>query len=652
VELKDGLGTAKFNAKTQVIDYPSTVPKDRFPLPRAQRPSGTRKVLVLQGETMGVGPVLPILASVHVEEERMPESSLVTFYIDSGAGQCLCSCSSAFITMEACHLQVVGVAGRLTIHGQGTAVFIASVNGQEVLLRIHNCLHSFGKFNLISVSQLKMVPGNSLNFSVDNPFLKFSMLQSQCENFSFSDWFEIPIIMDEGLYSLSLEPITASDPRYCTLPVFDVTPPGKFVPATHMLSASAGSDDAFTTPSWTTEVLSPASTMGRVLALNAALDFDHGLRAFSDEFLAPAAIPPARKQYDIRDTTDMADLSIRFMGAGTDRLIHTVGISNGLERPPSKKMKRVPPKIFPQGRLKRSKTPVVAKGKVGHLHTAHIAEVLSTDTFESGDVRFPYGQAFVDHASRWGDVVPLRTRKEVGAAFVTFVCRHYTPLILISDNIAENKGGNLAEECRLRTVRQAFTCPHHPQQDRAEGYLGRITAMASFGMVFAGAPLFMWIWAIRTAVFLNNITASYFSRERVWATPYELVHGEPFPDASIVVPFGCAALVLLDQKDLTKFGSRCAMMVFVHYADEHPLYTYAFYSPLTKRLLFRQDCFFLPTVFPMRAARNSAGLISDGEPLIPYRSPVCMRGSGELPYSFQQWDIHDPLPVYEDHVPG
>jgi hypothetical protein len=117
----------------------------------------------------------------------------------------------------------------------------------------------------------------------------------------------------------------------------------------------------------------------------------------------------------------MTDLSIRFMGAGTDRIIHTVGISNGLEKPPSKLMKRVPPKIFPQGKLKRSKTPVVSKDKVGNLHTAHIVEVLYTDTFESGDLRFPYGQAFVDHASRWGDVIPLRSRRDVGAAFVTFV---------------------------------------------------------------------------------------------------------------------------------------------------------------------------------------------------------------------------------------
>ena len=112
----------------------------------------------------------------------------------------------------------------------------------------------------------------------------------------------------------------------------------------------------------------------------------------------------------------------------------------------------------------------------------------------------------------------------------------------------------------------------------------------------------MWVWAVRCAVLLNNITACYFSRERVWATPYELLHGEPFPDVSIVVPFGCAALVF------RVFHNRCTLLIFIHYADEHSMYTYAFYSPLTKRVLYRQDCIFLPEIFPMRTAHQAAGL--------------------------------------------
>ncbi len=71
--------------------------------------------------------------------------------------------------------------------------------------------------------------------------------------------------------------------------------------------------------------------------------------------------------------------------------------------------------------MKKFKTPRVTKENVGHNHQASIAEVVYTDTVETGDVKFPYAQVFVDRISRYGDVVPLRSRTEVGQAFATFV---------------------------------------------------------------------------------------------------------------------------------------------------------------------------------------------------------------------------------------
>ena len=57
-------------------------------------------------------------------------------------------------------------------------------------------------------------------------------------------------------------------------------------------------------------------------------------------------------------------------------------------------------------------------------------------------------------------------------------------------------------------------------------------------------------------------------------------------------------------------------MIFVHYAENHPHSTYAFYLPATKRILYRQDCVFLVDVFPMRMARLAAGLSKDGDILV------------------------------------
>jgi hypothetical protein len=224
--------------------------------------------------------------------------------------------------------------------------------------------------------------------------------------------------------------------------------------------------------------------------------------------------------------------------------------------------------------------------------------------------------------------------------------------ILIRDNISENIGGELAKECHNRGVKSAFICPYTPEQDQAEGYLGRVTTMASFAMVYAGAPIYMWIWCIQCAAFINNITATFYSKEMIWAMPFELVHGEPYPDSSIVVPFGCAALVLLNKDEREKFKPRFAMMIFIHYAMQHPLYTYAIFSPKSKRVIFRQDVIFLTNVFPMREARAMGGLEPDGEKLVAYRSPNGKRMNQDPELSFDDWKETDEIPLYEDHVNG
>ena len=118
------------------------------------------------------------------------------------------------------------------------------------------------------------------------------------------------------------------------------------------------------------------------------------------------------------------------------------------------------------------------------------------------------------------------------------------------------------EECHKRGVKSCFSSPYKPQQDYAEGYIGRITTMASFAMVLSGAPLWMWRWAIQCGAFINNITATHYRKEGIWGTPWELQHGEPFPDSSIVVPFGCGALVMLTREEREKFRTTCAMMIF------------------------------------------------------------------------------------------
>ncbi len=98
----------------------------------------------------------------------------------------------------------------------------------------------------------------------------------------------------------------------------------------------------------------------------------------------------------------------------------------------------------------------------------------------------------------------------------------------------------------------------------------------------------------------------------MWATPYELIHGEAYPDSSIVVPFGCAVLVLLEKEDRENFETTCAMMIFVHYAQDHPLYLSALFSPDKNDSI--QIRLHFPDGFPMRMAKTKGRHTSDGSP--------------------------------------
>jgi hypothetical protein len=94
------------------------------------------------------------------------------------------------------------------------------------------------------------------------------------------------------------------------------------------------------------------------------------------------------------------------------------------------------------------------------------------------------------------------------------------------------------------------------------------------------------------------------------------------------------------------------MMIFVHYSDERPLFTYAVYSPRTKRVLHRQDVIFLTSIFPMRVARTASRLSSMGDDLKVFCSPLSMLDECPAELSFGTWEVGDALPDFDDDIAG
>jgi hypothetical protein len=216
-----------------------------------------------------------------------------------------------------------------------------------------------------------------------------------------------PLVLADGLYSFSAEPIHPSDDRYRSLLRLDMTaggPPEQAGYSTRDNPGTLAGDFSsfgelhthFPSPlgAWTCKLLVGPTVHHRILAFPASDSsaFDSELRQFCDGFLSPVASPPARRTYDPTNLGHMADLSTRFMGIGDERLRRTIELNRGLLPATG----RVPVHPFPQGKFRQGKTPRVSKGKVNHLHRASICEVVFTDTFETGDYKYRYGQAFVD----------------------------------------------------------------------------------------------------------------------------------------------------------------------------------------------------------------------------------------------------------------
>ena len=131
----------------------------------------------------------------------------------------MCACSEAFISLRACAVIIVGVAGTMPAHGIGTACFIVKQNGKECIVKIHNCLlcHGEDQFNLISVSQVLRARTNSITFCADNSRLEIDNETADGVKtiFNFKE--------HEGLYELEVSPLCVDDERMKSMPCWDLT---------------------------------------------------------------------------------------------------------------------------------------------------------------------------------------------------------------------------------------------------------------------------------------------------------------------------------------------------------------------------------------------------------------------------------------------
>jgi hypothetical protein len=135
--------------------------------------------------------------------------------MDSGAGQCMTSCSEAFHDIQACAVMIIGVGGSMPAHGIGTAHFVGVIHGIEYIGIIHNCLLCHGEdgFNLLSVSQLLRQTRNSVVFRSNASHLEIGDVMPT----------RFDLHENDGLYEMKLSPLYMDDLRGTSVQRFEIT---------------------------------------------------------------------------------------------------------------------------------------------------------------------------------------------------------------------------------------------------------------------------------------------------------------------------------------------------------------------------------------------------------------------------------------------
>ncbi|CAI7910845.1 unnamed protein product [Closterium sp. NIES-54] len=207
---------------------------------------------------------------------------------------------------------------------------------------------------------------------------------------------------------------------------------------------------------------------------------------------------------------------------------------------------------------------------------------------------------------------------------------------LHSDRGGEFSSDLLRDFFRGDGILQSFTLLDFPQQNGiAERHIGLVMEVARTSMIHAGAPHFLWKFAVRYAAHQLNL----WPRVSLLETSPTLRWTGKVGDASVFWVWGSRAFVRDTSAD--KLSARAIPCVFLGFLPDAP--GWQFYHPTSRRVLPSQDVKFDESVpfyrlFPYRSAPPPPPplFLAPGPPLIDPLSP-----EGPAPSGVSQVD---PLP--------
>nr|GFB34904.1 hypothetical protein [Tanacetum cinerariifolium] len=196
-----------------------------------------------------------------------------------------------------------------------------------------------------------------------------------------------------------------------------------------------------------------------------------------------------------------------------------------------------------------------------------------------------------------------------------------------------------------------------PQQNRViERRNGTLIEAARTMLIYARAPLFLWVEAVATACFTQNRS---IIRLRHGKTPYELLHSK-LPDLSFFHVFGALCYPTNDGENLDKLQPKADIEIFIGYAPTKK--AFRIYNRRTRRIVETIHVDFdeltamafkhrslEPALNEMTPGTISSGLVPTSSPSTSYVPPL--RNDWDLLFQPMFDELLNPLPSVVNQPP-
>jgi transposase InsO family protein len=199
-----------------------------------------------------------------------------------------------------------------------------------------------------------------------------------------------------------------------------------------------------------------------------------------------------------------------------------------------------------------------------------------------------YYLTFIDDYSRKTWIYFLKTKSEVFARFQEFralVENHSGKRIKVlrSDNGGEYSSRQFVDFCAQHGIRRQMTVPYNPQQNGvAERKNRAITGVARSMLHDQSLPLYLWVEACATAVYLQNRSPHRILGKM---TPEEAFTGRR-PDVEHIRIFGCSNFSHVPSERRTKLDPTAQQGILVGYSEVSKAYR-IYIMPLRKVVVSR-----------------------------------------------------------------